>query len=807
MRTQTFSSVASLALGLAVAATLGLLAGCGGDDVASPIPPDGGADGTTDGPQAEGGPDGGAVRGIEARFTLPATGLPNFLDVPFPTDLYLDATGHIADVPNLKSYIPSNATFLVAGLTVLNGFGTSAGAIFAIDDLTEDAASPKPAAIDVGTLPASEAASTGPNATAMIVDLDATGPSTALVPARADYRDDTSVGAMVPPRLVVWPARGILLAEKHHYAVVLTTGVATTDKKPIVPSATFQAIRDGQQRSSAAGMLYGNAVDKVASLVPQLADKTKIAVMAVYSTHDTVHELSDLRGQFLKMGPPTLDWTPADILPMGPGLFAPSPLPAGYTATLDAWLATPAKLGDSTDDPADDQAAGKAHDAIAAVGTAVFQAPNVLIEAAKGYDDPTHHTFARDATGKPIINPAKQTSTIWMTIVLPKGAMPASGFPTVIVQHGLSGDRSFVLAIADTFAKKGWASVAIEGVTFGARASEPANVTDAKAVFPWSTTGGNYSGPDGFVDSPNGSGDFFGNLKSLGALRDQMRQSVLDIMTASDVIRNPALTLGPLLNAVPGAKLDPGKVAYVGDSLGAIMGAMVAGTDPNLTTFVLNVAGGDISELAAYSPQLASSVDLAGGYNFGLISVRFAPGHPFMQLLQHIVDSGDPLLFAPALVNQPLSINGTVNPPKNVIQIEALFDDYVPNEANEALARAAGLPMAVPNVGSNTGLTFAQATAGANGIQGVPIAAVTAVLVQAGPATHGNDLFDANGQHVYQPPFGQFDTMNPFPKLAMPVPVKEPYLPLQTMMTGFFSSAFAGGGAPVVAGFPTPNKN
>ncbi len=256
--------------------------------------------------------------------------------------------------------------------------------------------------------------------------------------------------------------------------------------------------------------------------------------------------------------------------------------------------------------------------------------------------------------------------------------------------------------------------------------------------------------------------DFFGGLKDIGAIRDQMRQSILDIEAASDVIRNPALDLGPLTAAVPGAKLDGTRVAFVGNSLGAIMGAMVAATDPKLTTFVLNVAGGGLmTELGPYSPMVAADLDIAGLLLFGFQSAQFAPSHPLLQMFQHIADTGDPLVYGGQIVTSPATVNGAVNPPKNVIQIQVLWDEWVANEANEALARAAGFPMATPNVGSNAGLTFPMATPSGPGISGVPIAGVTAVLVQAGPATHGGNLYDKVGQRLYQIPYAQYGTRPP----------------------------------------------
>jgi dienelactone hydrolase len=758
------------------------------------------ASGTASG--GDGGSGGEGVSApIEARFSLPDSDAPDFLAVPFPSDLYKDAKGHIGAIPNLASYVLSGSSFVNAGLGQLDGFGTTAGAIFAVDDHTKEKAAP--AALDAATLPATEADTTSATATVMLVDLEAASAATALVPARAEYHSDAPNGATTPPLLVIYPARGVVLAEKHRYAAVLTTGVHAKDGTPVSPSARFAAVRDGERRASPGEKLYGEAVDKIATLVPALADKSAIAAVAVYTTHGMGHELADLRAAFTKQAPPALDWKAASLAPMGAGLFANAPL-AGFAATLDAWLGAPATLPDMTDDPADDQATGRAHDALAAVGTAVYNAPNLLIESAMTFNDPAHHTFSRDASGKPVVNPLKATSKIWMTIALPKGPVPPAGFPTVIVQHGINGDRSLVLSVANTFAKQGWATVGIETVTFGARASSPENIVDKKSVFPWST-GGAYAGPDGFVDLPAGATEFFGGLRSIGAVRDHMRQSVLDLGSVVDVVRNPALDLGPLLTAVPGAKLDASRVAFLGDSLGGMMGAMLAAVDPHVKTFVLNVAGGGLLlELGSSSPNIAASLSQAGAINFGFSNARFAPSHPLLQLLQHIVDPGDPLLYARNIITSPLTINGAKNPPKDVIQIEVLWDETVSNPSNEALARAAGFPLAEPNVGSMAQTPLGTAPSAGGVISGVPMAGTTAALIQAGPATHSSDLFSAKGLHHFKHPYARFDQLIPFPVLSNTFQVNQPYLALQAMMTGFFAGAFAGGGPPVIKGFPAP---
>jgi hypothetical protein len=103
--------------------------------------------------------------------------------------------------------------------------------------------------------------------------------------------------------------------------------------------------------------------------------------------------------------------------------------------------------------------------------------------------------------------------------------------------------------------------VAIESVTL-ARARRTPTSPSTAAGFAWSEGAGAYQGPDGFVDERNGLIDFFGVLKNLGAPRDQMRQSILDLGSLVGVLRDPALDLGPLTLAVPGARLDPDHIAY-----------------------------------------------------------------------------------------------------------------------------------------------------------------------------------------------------------------------------------------------------
>jgi dienelactone hydrolase len=743
---------------------------------------------------------------IVARFDLGTAKLPLFLDVPYPSDAYLEADGaHVAELPGLDAYLTSNSAVIDAALAQNRGFGVNSGAFFRIDRRKGDGSAEDAPVVGASSLPADEDACSAEDSPVLLVDLDAPDAASARVPCRVAFHDDRPSGSERPPVLAVLPARGVVLSEGHQYAAVLTTKITADGGKALGPSDAFRAIRDGENRAGALADLYGGTVDAVAAKIPALADKKSIAVVTRFHTQKRADELVRMREIVAATPAPALSWDPQDVAPMAAALFADKPI-TGYTATLDDWLGAPDQLPGGGDDPARDQPNGAAHDAIAAIGTAVFQAPNFLLERPGGYDDPTHATVARDAMGNVVVNPDKPTNKIWISFALPKSAMPASGFPVVILQHGLQGDRSFLLALANTFAKQGWATVAIESVTFGARSAEPAHTKDEGSTFAWSSKAA-YSGPDGFVDSAASAIAFFGAFFDFGAPRDQLRQSVVDVGTLADLLASPGLDLGPLLQAVPGAKLDPTRIGYVGDSFGSVMGAMVASIDPKIRAFVLNVGGGGIlTELVSNAPALGSLVGTAGSLNFGLLGDRLDWSHPLANLLQSVLDPADPLTHAHRIVKSPATIAGAKNPAKNVILIEVLWDELVANEGGEALARVAGFPLATPNVGPNGGVKLPEAKPGSDGkIRGAPVDGVTAVVVQASPATHGSDLYNARGVRHYAIPFAQ-PGPTPFPILPKDIPVKQPYLGLQAMCVTFLASHFAGEVA-AVGDFPAPRRD
>lgn len=772
--------------------------------------------------------------GVVARFETGGQAVPGFLDVPFPSSAYIDAaTGRFVAVPGLQRSFKRGHELLGAQLERLNGWSRVAPAMFLIDDGSAPPRDPDTgeqgsATIDRESLPADERACASDASSVFLLDLDAADAASARVPCRAVFLDQSEIegGQSV---LSVGPARGVVLREGGRYLAVLTSRVRDRSGRAVAASKDFEAT--AARREGPLGALYGAAYEQATRALGPALGADAIVSLAPYVTQTVTPEIYALRDALEASAAPALKWDAASVAPMGAVKFAAEvndALPEGFTATLDDWLGVlpePKKLPDGQDDP-DEELPVRAHDQIAAFGTAVFDAINWLQTKPTKYDDVDHATFARDAAGEPIPAPDQPTSKIWVSFAIPKAPMPEGGYPAVIVQHGMSGSRQYLLSLANRLCAKGWIAVAIDSVTFGARANDASFRVDTTTDSA-SAPGARYSGPDGISDAignpPDraGSFDLFGGLKNLGALRDQLRQAELDTAQLVKLLRSSP-DLAPLATGAPAAapKIDPEKIAYVGDSLGAIEGAVAAAIEPHVKAWLLNVGGGGLlTEIGAHGPAINAQLSLAGALHFGFTGGQFSEGHPVVVVGQALAEGGDPLAYADKLVQHPMPLAGAETAPRNILQLEVVYDELVANEGNEALARAAGFGLAAPNVGPNSGaydlggrtpfrgggieLTTVQPDA--TGFHDTPKPGVTALLAQVSPGQHGDDLVRSRADRSYGIPYNTKEgglTLDRRASFSVPCPYRE----LQDAMLGFFADAFEGK-VPVVRGLPTPVRD
>ena len=261
--------------------------------------------------------------------------------------------------------------------------------------------------------------------------------------------------------------------------------------------------------------------------------------------------------------------------------------------------------------------------------------PYYLATATNAYDtDPLTKSFLFDGTSK--LPKVDANLTIPVLVTIPKGqAMPANGWPVVIFQHGITQNRTNLLAISEAFAYIGYAAVAIDLPLHGIDDNTSGLYMGAyERTFNLDLINNdtNAPGPDGKIDP---SGIHYINLASLLTSRDNMRQTTSDLIALKN-------SFGSVV-AADGTKFDPTQVAFVGHSLGT-MAPFGFFAHANLESVTLAMPGGGIAELlnnsATFGPIIA-----AGLAEKGVIKGTSTYA-AFMLSTQTILDDADPINYA-----------------------------------------------------------------------------------------------------------------------------------------------------------------
>jgi dienelactone hydrolase len=684
--------------------------------------------------------DGGIVGSVHVVFD-PGTGGPiDFAQVPFPDDLYR-ATGRIeigafpaetTQVAGEQAPRPEMVTTMREAFHDLDGFGTSSGVFFRVDG-----------EIDESSLPQTPSESLQMGASVFLIDAETASPD-ALERVPVEVHWDRARRL-----IVVRPWYGHALHEGRTYAAVVTSGVRATDGTPLAASMRFAAVRDATSRPS-------DPTDAAAwtEYTPVLASSAVVRGMvsglAVFHVQNVSAELDEARSVVRDAPPPALT-----ILRVASG------------AALDDLLGTP-----SMDVPGTDVMGGVQHSHIGTLVDGTFESPSFVSSSPFG-----HGPFRHDASGDLMV---QGMNTVWMTIALPAGDV--SNVPVVVFQHGLGAERSAVFAIADALCEQGFAVAAIDIPFHGMRA----DVTTLDLHHTFGTT----AGPDLYGDDHGGTTiyvSFVGVVDTGGPYvefhpsypRDALRQSAVDVMALVNVLDRAdwsgvAAHGGP---ATVGFSDDP--IGFVGVSLGGIIGTTFVTGEPRVGAAVLNVTGGELTNLVAFSssfngtflPLLLPAIGLdPQHYAFDQPDTDYtsAPPRflPEIALYQTLLDRGDSMSFAPVLATQG----------KNVLFQMAFDDETLPNQATEALSRAAGAEI-VGRMPRYSDLAMSSSPLVSNLVLGG--ARVTRGLTVFEPATHGLLSRRSSTVAYMHPPVPPFQH-------ATETPVMNPVDAAITQMVHFF---------------------
>lgn len=284
---------------------------------------------------------------------------------------------------------------------------------------------------------------------------------------------------------------------------------------------------------------------------------------------------------------------------------------------------------------------------------------NTFWEAAPGNYVPPFDGLGLDpeSTNVTVANPIpveRDLQTVPILVTVPNEfsgrVKPAAGWPVAVFQHGITGNRSQALALADTMASIGVAVVSMDLPLHGITQTNPMDPEQPLAGLnventPFAPIANERTfdldlrdndtgqpGPDGRIDS---SGAFFINLQNLLTARDNLRQGQVDLSTLA--LNIPSMDLdGDSLGDFDGSSIN-----FVGLSLGSIVGTAFLAVEPTVSTGVLSVPGGGIANLLAGSQTFGPVI------RQGLQQAGVEPDSPeFFQFLgaaQQVVDSADPI--------------------------------------------------------------------------------------------------------------------------------------------------------------------
>jgi hypothetical protein len=433
-------------------------------------------------------------------------------------------------------------------------------------------------------------------------------------------------------QLVAMAPAGTVLRERHRYACIVDGGVHGAGG-PLRPSAAMTAALRAETAPAGA---YALLAGQLASATPPVA--------TAFTTRAVSDWVSAVRRD--------LETTPPKAL--STRTFEPGP-------DLDALFGGPV----TTTRPGLPPAGGVQHGHVALVVEGTYASPNYL-SATPGklglFDDgPT----------------VKSVDAVPFLLILPKDA--AGPVPVAIFQHGINGDRSTMLLVADDYAAHGYATFGIDIPWHGSRA--PGAVDKVYNI-------GGAPGADGIGD-PRGfpvanffdfNGDPSVGVAALDArvMRDNFRQATVELMQAVRLAR------GGDWSAAAGVSLDGSQLVYTAASFGSLLGANVMAVDPNVQGAVLAAAGGGLfidlvgnsSTLGSALPSLFADV-LDRGLDVSNPDQSPQRAQLSLALLQTVLESGDGLALA-----------GQSPPDKSVLFLEAFNDEVVPNHATESLAAA-----------------------------------------------------------------------------------------------------------------------
>lgn len=359
--------------------------------------------------------------------------------IPFPNDLATDPTTGKVNLP--LPTLPDGGTDttslqaqLIGGLNTLDGFSTTAPIV---SENSEDGAALDQGKIDpasisaatVGFFPLSTPATVPDVKVCLLPDM----PGCASTTTQADGSYALPDGGTVPQQLQLIPQ--VPLDEKTSYGTFITTDLKSTDGKNVAPATAFALFR-------LKNPVFVDGHSTVNGVSDEQAAQIEPARAALEPFFDA------LEAQQIPRSKLAMAWT-------------------FHTQSEQSILYQLAQAPAANDVPVSPLGLGPASELLTCGGTC----PYPVDKLAAAFKGNIISPFLLTGQGGTLNPAAPLVHTIPFILTLPSGTKPATGWPVVIFGHGLSGNRTQAMAIANSLAQGGFAMIAIDEVWHGERIS------------------------------------------------------------------------------------------------------------------------------------------------------------------------------------------------------------------------------------------------------------------------------------------------------------------------------------------------
>lgn len=656
-------------------------------------------------------------------FSADLTSPAAFYDFPYPSDLRLTDKG----TPDLRGLPYPEFVTLFAGLRDVAqehpGFPVVPAAYFKFS---------RPlAALDAAHVYPADAKSP-----VLLIDIDeASTERGTLIPTVATTPEPD---AYVPDNLLAVAARpGFVLHPKRRYAFVVMKSIVDAAGSAIGAAKEIDALRIGNAPEGALGK---KALELYAPLWPTLTEAgintADVAAATVFTTGDVVEELAKLS----------------------------TDLVAKYSVTLT----------DIAVDPDD----GAAHDRYCELHAKVLYPQ--FQRGTPPFD--TEGLFDFQADGLPLKQRDEEAPVV---ISLPKGEMPAAGYPLVMYFHGSGGlsaalvDRGKWVPTTDTSNCPEHTTDEWDGVMgCNTKGEGPAHV-----LAPYGFAMAGSALPVNPERLPGAGETEYLNFNNLAEGRDLFRQGVIEqrmLIEALSKIEIPEAAVA----ACSGLSLPPGATGYrfdmknlfaQGQSMGGQYTNLVGSVEPRIRAVVPTGAGGFWSHFILITPLYDDPASLVGTLLLGT-HAELTFMHPALQIFETAWEAVDPIVYMPRLARRPLM----GHPIRSIYEPVGQGDSYFAEPTYDAMALSYGHKEAGDIVWPS--MQEALALSGKDGLEPYP---VSQNLTSEDGTKYTGIVVQYKGDGVYDPHaiYSQLDE------------VKHQY--------GCFLSSILKGGPPSV---PAPSK-